>query len=197
MFAAVQDTRRHWEAVTETTRRIAIAADIELRRRHPDMQLEPLRPHPNKAVGITHPGHPGPARRDAWIQDTLDGFSRPADDAEYRKPPPEPDPSRQWEADSQHALGLTAQAAEAEIPEQVLRIRQNATIAQAKLDELAHTPRPGADQDDLSLGPAWPTPARPDRDAVLQPPQPDIVPSARVIDQHATLVGRHAEAERE
>src|ERR1019366_6397506 len=34
IFTAVQDTRQQWEAVTETTRRIAIAADIELRRRH-------------------------------------------------------------------------------------------------------------------------------------------------------------------
>ncbi|HUZ50910.1 MAG TPA: MobF family relaxase, partial [Streptosporangiaceae bacterium] len=42
MFAAAQDTRRHWEALTETTRRIAIAADLELRRRHPDERIEPL-----------------------------------------------------------------------------------------------------------------------------------------------------------
>jgi hypothetical protein len=55
IFTAVQDTRQQWEAVTETTRRIAIAADIELRRRHPGIQLEPLRPHPNEAVGIAYP----------------------------------------------------------------------------------------------------------------------------------------------
>jgi len=64
MFTAAQDTRQQWEAVTETTRRIAIAADIELRRRHPGMQLEPLRPHPNEAVSITYPDEPGAVRED-------------------------------------------------------------------------------------------------------------------------------------
>ena len=62
MFAAVQDTRRQWEAVTETTRRIAIAADIELRRRHPGTQIEPLRPHPNESAGITYPDDPARPR---------------------------------------------------------------------------------------------------------------------------------------
>ena len=60
MFAAVQDTRRQWEAVTETTRTIAIAADAELRRRHPGMQIEPLRPHPAEGDSITRPVDPEP-----------------------------------------------------------------------------------------------------------------------------------------
>ena len=54
MFAAVQATRRQWETLTETTRTMAIAADAELRRRHPGMQIEPLRPHPAEADGITY-----------------------------------------------------------------------------------------------------------------------------------------------
>ena len=58
MFAAAQDTRRQWEAVTETTRRIAIAADIELRRRHPGMHIEPLRPHPSEAAGLVRTAQP-------------------------------------------------------------------------------------------------------------------------------------------
>ena len=48
MFAAVQETRRQWEAVTQATRRIAIAADLELRRRHPDLPIPPLRPHASR-----------------------------------------------------------------------------------------------------------------------------------------------------
>ena len=43
MLAAAQETRRQWEALTESTRRAAIAADLELRRRHPGLRLEPLR----------------------------------------------------------------------------------------------------------------------------------------------------------
>ena len=62
LFAAAQETRRQWETVTETTRRIAIAADTELRRRHPDLPLAPLRPHPAEA-GTPDTPRPDPADR--------------------------------------------------------------------------------------------------------------------------------------
>src|SRR5579859_3223555 len=64
MFAAVQDTRQQWEAVTEPTSRIAIAADIELRRRHPGALPAPLRPPPDDASALTSP-HPRPTDRKA------------------------------------------------------------------------------------------------------------------------------------
>ncbi len=35
LLGEAQETRRQWEALTEPTRRVAIAADLELRRRHP------------------------------------------------------------------------------------------------------------------------------------------------------------------
>ena len=111
-------------------------------------------------------------------------------------PDGEPATSRQRETEGQLALGLTPETVSAEIPEQVLRIRENAQIAQAKLDELAHTPLPGADEDELSPGEAWPVTAGRERDAVLQPPKPGVVPSARVLQHRAaeTSAG-HAEAE--
>ena len=170
MFAAAQDTRRQWETVTETTRRIAIAADLELRRRHPDLQIPPLRPHPAEADGTPSPANPAPP---AGV-DRQPGRTEPA-------------ASDRRAADAELTLGLTMQAAHEQIPEQVLRIRENASIAQARLDDLAHLPLPGTDAHDLSPGPAWPTPAGPERDAVLQPPRPDVVPSARVLERyHAT-----------
>ncbi len=58
MFATVQQTRRQWETVTETTRTIALAADRELRRRYPGVQIEPLRPHPAEAAGPYLPSAP-------------------------------------------------------------------------------------------------------------------------------------------
>ena len=42
-LAAFHETRRQWEALTDPSRRVAVAADIELRRRHPDVELEPLK----------------------------------------------------------------------------------------------------------------------------------------------------------
>ncbi|MGH3632213.1 MAG: hypothetical protein ACRDRL_32825 [Sciscionella sp.] len=46
MFTGMQQTRADWEPVTQTTRPIAVAADTELRRRHPRMPITPLTPHP-------------------------------------------------------------------------------------------------------------------------------------------------------
>jgi hypothetical protein len=43
MLARLMDDRRTWEAATEPQRRLAVAADTELRRRNPDMRIEPLR----------------------------------------------------------------------------------------------------------------------------------------------------------
>jgi len=180
MFAAAQETRRQWNAVTEPTRQVAIAADLELRRRHPGRQIPPLRPHPAEADRIAGPANLGPASN-------VDCLPEPA----------EQEPSGQHEADAQRSLGLTIQAAHEQIPEQVLRISRNASTAQAKLDDLAHLPLPGTDSDDLSLGLAWPAVAGPERDAVLQPPRPHVVPSAWVLDRYYTtqLEVSHAEAE--
>ncbi len=69
--------------------------------------------------------------------------------------------------------------AQDEIPAQVLRIRENARIVQARLDDLASLPLPAAEEDDRSPGLAWPAQPGHDRDAVLQPPRPDVVTSAQ------------------
>jgi conjugative relaxase-like TrwC/TraI family protein len=42
-LAATDQDRRQWETITEQPRRLATAADTELRRRHPDHKLRPLR----------------------------------------------------------------------------------------------------------------------------------------------------------
>jgi hypothetical protein len=198
MFAAAQDTRRQWEVVTETTRRIAIAADLELRRRHPGWQIPALRPHPAESEGITYPANPAPAKKNGpWVQPTLDGTEHEATHPEHQTERNAAAPVDQREADGRLVLGLAPQSAYDEIPEQVLRIQRNARIAQARLDDLANTPLPGAEEDGLSPGLAWPVAASRERDAILQPPRPDIVPSARLLEhRHATQAGAgHTEAE--
>jgi hypothetical protein len=195
MFAAVQETRRQWEAVTETTRRIATAADLELRRRYPDLKLAPLRPHPAEQDGVTYPEH---HQEQVWVQPTLDGSIHPVHLVTPLGGRDAPEPSRQSaEADGQLVLGLTPDTAHEEIPEQVLRITDNARLAQAKLDELAGTREPGAEADDLPTGLAWPIAAQRDRDAVLQPPQPDVVPSAKVVERYAASQRKLERAELE
>ena len=185
MFTAAQETRRQWEIVTEPTRRIALAADLELRRRHPGRQIPALRPHPAEAEGITYPASLGPtAEVPAGTLLTLDGSERPVTDTDHRLARNERTVSDQRDADGRRALGLTPQAAYDEIPEQVLRIRQNPAIAQAKLDDLARTPLPGTSEDDPSPGLAWPVAMIRERDAILQPPRPDVVPSTRLLERH-------------
>jgi hypothetical protein len=95
--------------------------------------------------------------------------------------------TRRPDAGGQFVLGLTAETAHDEIPEQILRIRDNAQVTQTKLNELAATALPSTENDGLSPGLAWPTAARRARDAVLQPPEPDVVPSARVLQQHQAV----------
>jgi hypothetical protein len=107
-------------------------------------------------------------------------------------------PDRQpAEADGQLLLGLTPDTAHHEIPEHVLRIRDNAKIAQAKLDDLTSLRQPATDADDLSPELAWPAVQQRDRDAVLQPPQPEVVPSAHILEQHhaAMANGSHPDPE--
>jgi hypothetical protein len=43
VFAAVMADRADWEAATRVQRHLAVAADAELRRRHPEQRFTPLR----------------------------------------------------------------------------------------------------------------------------------------------------------
>jgi hypothetical protein len=69
LLTDVHQTRRDWESITQSTRRIAVAADAELRRRHPRMPIAPLIPHPAESM----PGQDTPqADRLAELGLTLD-----------------------------------------------------------------------------------------------------------------------------
>src|SRR5262249_10355591 len=52
-FAQVMAAREEWEQATAGSRRLAIAADAELRRRHPYQKIEPLRSAEPAPVGDT------------------------------------------------------------------------------------------------------------------------------------------------
>ncbi len=94
--------------------------------------------------------------------------------------------------------GSPPETAHEPVPDQVTRIRDNARTAQAKLGELASTPLPAAGEDGPSPGPAWPTEARRDRGAILQPPRPEVIPSSRILEhQQATARAGAGHAEPE
>ncbi|MGH3274557.1 MAG: AAA family ATPase [Streptosporangiaceae bacterium] len=181
-LAAVHETRRQWEALTEPSRRVAVAADMELRRRHPDMSLEPLKSAEPEGIALRRADRP--SHRESWVQGTLEGseqFGREQPD--HSEAEERPLTAEQREAAGQEALGLTPQAVHEEIPDQVLRIRETVRLAQARIDDLQDTRVPGEDPDDDHLGRAWEVLGRRERDTIVQPPKPDIVPAREIMQR--------------
>ena len=85
VFAAVMADRADWDTATRAQRHLAVAADAELRRRHPEQRFTPLRsaepPSPTQAerdeLTLT-PGQQIP-EMDQWIKDLAAGHHAFAD----------------------------------------------------------------------------------------------------------------------
>ena len=139
VFAAVMADRADWDAATRAQRHLAVAADAELRHRHPEQHYPPLRS-----------AEPQPA-----TQAQRDELTLPVG-----KQIPE---IGQWIKD----LAATHHTFAGELAE-----RQSLTV-------------PSEDPDYGDLGqafPPWPGSAR---DAILQPPKPEIRPSPQVLQRAA------------
>jgi hypothetical protein len=197
-LAETQETRRQWDALTESTRRAAVAADIELRRRHPATVLEPLRSAEPAGICQADPV-PAAPRRGVWLQETLDGAVHLAQPEAESDAVPDAEPPltlAQREFLGRQALGLTPPIVHDDVPEQVHRIRENARQVQNQIDRLRGTPEYAEDDDAVYLGAAWGDLHRRDRDAILQPPKPDMVPASailqRVRERQAATEPEHA-----
>jgi hypothetical protein len=136
IFAQTMADRHQWEHATEHTRRQAVAADAELRRRHPDQQTGPLR----------------------------SAEPAPIDDAEREQLSLAPD-----EKISEMSAWVTGLAAQ----RQAFR---------DKLEERQALKLPSEDPDWEDLGHAFPAWNPTEKDAILQPPKPDITPSAKIVE---------------
>jgi hypothetical protein len=139
IFAAVMADRADWEQATRQQRHLAVAADAELRRRHPDQRYPPLRSA-------------------------------------------EPVPATQAQRDE-----LTVTAGE-EIQGVGQWIKDLAVRRRAFKDRLSERRCllvPAEDPDYEHLGQAFPAWKDPARDAILQPPKPEIQPSARILQRVA------------
>jgi hypothetical protein len=146
IFATTMAERAAWEHTTEHSRHLAIAADAELRRRHPDQRIERLRSAEPQAVSDT--------QRE---QLTLAPDEKIGEMA-------------QWVSD---------------LPAQRQAFRD-------KIEERQALKVPSEDPDFEDLGHAFPTWNPPERDAILQPPKPQIQPSAKIVE-----LAREQEAGRE
>ena len=139
VFAAIMADRADWDAATRAQRHLAVAADAELRRRHPGQHHPPPRS-----------AEPQPATQAQRDELTLTADQPPGEVGQWIKNL----------AAAHHAFAET------------LAERQSLTV-------------PSEDPDYGDLGQAflpWPGPAR---DAILQPPKPQISPSPQVLQRAA------------
>jgi hypothetical protein len=174
LLAEAHDTRKQWEAMTEPTRRMAIAADDELKRRGV------LRP--DDRIRIAEPAGLAWAEKDTgqqWVQERLDGDAKLA-----AEPLEEHEPDTVVERDRRglEALGLTFGHVQEEIPLEVREIADWNRQRQVELDERASQAVPDEDPDYEDIAPAWNRIASHEREAILQPPPPQIRPAEKVAD---------------
>jgi hypothetical protein len=125
--------RQEWEHATKQSRHLAIAADTELRRRHPNQKIEPLRSAEQDPVG--------------------DGERRPATKGSER---------------TGAVTWIRDQAAQ----HQAFRTRMDERQRQA-----AHS----KDLDWAGLDETFRSPWTSHQNAILQPPKPQITPSATIL----------------
>ena len=133
-LAQAMTDRQEWEQATAGSRRLAIAADAELRRRHPYRKIEPLRSAEPAPVSDAEREHPD---------------LTPQQESGETAPDPRPRGT---------AAGLPRRDG-----------RAPATVV------------PGEDPAWGDLGEAFPASRAPWRDAILQPPKPQITPSAKIL----------------
>src|SRR5690242_18832940 len=134
-LAQAMANRQEWEHATADPRSLAIAADAELRRRHPHQKIEPLRS--GEPVAVSDTGR------------------------EQLSPGPDD-----------------------KLTERLTRIRDLAAQRQASRAEMDEHPGrmvPGEDPVWGELGDAFPDSRTFGPDAILQPPRPEIIPSARLL----------------
>jgi len=134
------EARRDWERATEHSRRLAVAADSELRRRHPAQRFEPLR------------------------------SAEPVVTDEERD-----------------QLVLAPGAETYQAPEWITRLAAERRAVREKLDERKGVRVPSEDPDCQDEGEAWPAWTERDRDAILQPPRPQMQPAPAVAERAARI----------
>jgi len=138
------EARREWERATEASRRLAIAADAELRRRHPGERLEPLRS----------------------AEPTVTGGER-------------------------GLLFLPPGAEAYQTPEWIARLAAERRAVRERIDERKAVRVPSEDPDFEPIDEAWTAWAERDRDAVLQPPKPQMRPAPAMLQRVADMEAEH------
>jgi len=175
-LAEAHDTRCQWEAMTEPTRRLARAADVELKRRGLLGRDEVLRSA--EPEGFTYPVQGKTA--EVWVQPRLDGGADLPRESEL-----EPLTVAEREERALEVLGLTLSYDQPGLPFQVTEIAEYNRKRQAEIDERRTMRIPAEEPDEMDLGEAWNVLAERRRDAVIQPPRPPIPAADPVLERAA------------
>ena len=202
-LAAQDEAYREYESGVQHDLHRARAADTELRRRYPGVNLPPLRsaePAPPSAAERAELLYPERVRvpERAEAQQTAqaqahglpaaEAFGRwldrtkPAQEAEER-PEAGKEPEKEPEADREGSWW--------DPPKWVEDSAQRAREAQEKLADRESVRIPDADPEgDIDpeagdVGSAWPGVTEPERDAILQPAKPEIQPAPEIAAQRA------------
>ena len=173
-LAEAHDTRCQWEVMTEPTRRLARAADIELKRRGVLGRDDVLKS--SEPEGFRYPDHDKTA--EVWVQPRLDGTVELPHE-------PEPLAAADREQRALEFLGLTLSYDQPELPLQVTEIAEYNRQRQAEIDERRTMRIPAEEPDEMDLGEAWNVLAERRRDAVIQPPKPPIPAAEAVLERAA------------
>jgi len=166
--------------MTEPTRRLARAADMELKRRGvlgTDDHLRSAEPE-----GFQY--HERDKAAEVWVQPRLDGGAELPRETEPLTP-------AEREERSLEILGLTLGYDQPELPMQITEITEYNRKRQAEIDERRSMRIPAEEPDEMDLGEAWNVLAERRRDAVIQPPRPPIPPADAILQRAAE---REAEA---
>ncbi|MHB1430528.1 MAG: MobF family relaxase [Streptosporangiaceae bacterium] len=134
-LAATMEGRREWELATEQTRHLAVAADSEYRRRHPEQRLGPLR----SAEPVVPEG--------------------------------------------ERELTVPVLSEQYQTPEWISKLAEERRIFRERIDERGSVRVPAEDPDYQDEGEAWPTWIPRDREAILQPPKPQMRPAQQVAER--------------
>lgn len=173
-LAQAHDTRCEWEVMTEPTRRLARASDIELKRRGVLGRDDVLRSA--EPEGFVYPDRE--ATEQVWVQPRLDGGT------ELPRQPGQLSPAEREER-ALEVLGLTLGYDQPELPLQVSQIAQYNRKRQAEIDERRSQRIPAEEPDEFDLGEAWSVLAERRRDAVIQPPKPPVRAASTILEQAA------------
>jgi hypothetical protein len=160
--------------MTEPTRRLARAADIELKRRGVLGRYDVLKSA--EPEGFRY--HERDKAAEMWVQARLDGtVELPSE--------PEPLAAAQREQRTLEVLGLNLGYDQPELPLQVNEIAEYNRKRQAEIDERRTMRIPAEEPDEMDLGEAWNVLTERRRDAVIQPPKPPIPAADAVLERAA------------